>query len=283
MDPICQTELDEKAIQRSLRFRKAFSYLRTPIIRLFYNRLAKITAHEDIRFLNYGYDYSEAFPELTFDDPLETFSLALYYQAVEGIHLTDKTVVEVGSGRGGGADYLVKTFQPKSMVGIDLSEAAVALANQNYSNDRLRFLEGSADDLPVPDNSVDVVINVESSHCYGDLQAFYDEVYRVLKPGGLFAYTDFRFRRTVPQLAYILKQSPLKVVTYRDITQQVVSALDKDSERRLDLIHKYAKKKGEIKRISDFAAVKGTPIYNSFASGKRVYFRMLLQKPAANG
>ena len=37
-----------------------------------------------------------------------------------------------------------------------------------------------------------MVINVESSHCYGNFPKFVDEVYKVLKPGGIFAITDFR-------------------------------------------------------------------------------------------
>ena len=54
--------------------------------------------------------------------------------------------------------------------------------------------------LPFPDASFDVVINVESSHCYGHVDRFFAEVARVLRPGGWFLYTDFRGATDMPAL-----------------------------------------------------------------------------------
>ena len=49
-----------------------------------------------------------------------------------------------------------------------------------------------AESLPLGDASVDVLVNVESSHCYGNFQKFIAEVHRVLKVGGVFLFADFR-------------------------------------------------------------------------------------------
>ena len=55
--------------------------------------------------------------------------------------------------------------------------------------------QGSALDLPFPDASFDVVLNVEASNDYGDRRRFFREVARVLKPDGIFLYADsFRSR-----------------------------------------------------------------------------------------
>ena len=82
--------------------------------------------------------------------------------------------------------------------GLDVAASAVAFCRATYGeSDRLRFVEGSALDLPFPDASFDVVLNVEASNDYGDRRDFFSEVARVLKPDGMFLYTDsFRTQRT---------------------------------------------------------------------------------------
>ena len=54
--------------------------------------------------------------------------------------------------------------------------------------------------LPLENNSKDIIYNVESSHCYGNVEAFVKEVYRSLKAGGNFCWTDFRDKDTMEKL-----------------------------------------------------------------------------------
>lgn len=56
----------------------------------------------------------------------------------------------------------------------------------------IRLMEGRAERLPIRDASVDILLNVESSHLYADMDAFLREVFRVLKPGGYFCWADLR-------------------------------------------------------------------------------------------
>ena len=51
--------------------------------------------------------------------------------------------------------------------------------------------------LPFDNESFDVLYNVESSHCYSDMEDSSMKLYRVLKPGGYFAWTDFRDEKTM--------------------------------------------------------------------------------------
>jgi len=101
--------------------------------------------------------------------------------------------LEVGSGRGGGAAYTKRRFEPKSMLGLDLSAKSVNFCNQYHSIDSLSFTCGNAQSLPFDDNSFDVVLNVESSLVYPDVDRFLEEVVRVLRPNGYFLYTDIRY------------------------------------------------------------------------------------------
>ena len=56
----------------------------------------------------------------------------------------------------------------------------------------LSFKVGDSENIPLEKSSVDIVINVESSHCYGSFSGFLKEVSRVLRPGGRFLFCDFR-------------------------------------------------------------------------------------------
>src|SRR5690606_30025341 len=101
-------------------------------------------------------------------------------------------LLEVGSGRGGGARHIAETLKPASYTGMDIAPSAVDLANKMHALPNLKFIQGSAENIPLADNSVDVVINVESCHAYGSVSKFFSEVKRVLKPGGYFLMVDFR-------------------------------------------------------------------------------------------
>ena len=99
-------------------------------------------------------------------------------------------LLEVSCGRGGGLNaFLVGRARACSTPpGSTSPRAPIAFCRATYGeNDRLRFVEGSALDLPFPDASFDVVLNVEASNDYGDRPRFFAEVARVLKPDGVFA------------------------------------------------------------------------------------------------
>ena len=191
--------------------------------------------------------------------------------------LENKEVLEVGSGRGGGASWIAKTMKPSSLIGLDFSREAVSLCNKWYDQENLDFREGNAQDLPFQKNSFDVVYNVESSHCYGDMSKFVSEVFRVLKNGGNFCWTDFRDEETMKKTEKMFTNSGFSIASKKEITQEVIQALDMINDTKKERISKLVPR--TIRRsFETFAGVQGTPVYESFKSGKLRYYRYQLIK-----
>jgi SAM-dependent methyltransferase len=246
--------------------------------RALYNYLARSQRSDDWTFMNYGYAAPDGntLPLEPSDEP-DRHCIQLYYHVVGSLNLEQSTVVEVGSGRGGGASFIKRYLRPGQMIGVDLSINAVKLCKQRHSIAGLEFRVGDAESLPFDDASIDAVVNVESSHCYPSFEKFAGEVYRVLRPGGHFLYADFRDRASAETWRKALQGSGLSLLTETDITSNVLTALDRDNDRKLALIHRMVPKPLQPS-FNDFAGMKGTVVYEGFRAGQLVYRSFVLQK-----
>jgi len=178
-----------------------------------YQFMAGYYQKQDWTFMNYGYapDDEVETPTLEADDEINRYCIQLYHHVANAINLKGLKVLEVGSGRGGGANYIKRYLNPAQMVGVDFSDKAVDLCREHYCVEGLSL------------------------------------------------------------------RAEMKRIRRKDITPNVLEALDADHERRIAHIRRGAPKILD-KLLQEFAGTKGAGIYKAFKDRAVVYQSFILQK-----
>ncbi len=260
-------------------FLKISPRLKRTVWKKLYQYLAKKYPTAEWPYMNYGYescDQPMAIP-LKEGEENDRYMIQLYHHVATAVDLRDKDVVEIGSGRGGGSSYIKRYLTPKTMIGIDYSKNAIKFSNNHHSEEGLSFMHGDAENLPLSNESVDVIVNVESSHCYGSMKKFVEQVHRVLRPSGYFLFADLRPSEEIEQLDKTFNDAGFEVLKKELISKEVVHAMEAFHEYKLAFFQNMVK--GWLKKpLNDFAGVKGSNIHKELSNGKMVYYHYVLRK-----
>ena len=256
------------------RFAHLPTWVRLPLWRYWHNMMIRWdTDYQALSFMNYGYAPIDE-PDLVLneEDQRERFGAHLYHVAVSHMPVQNKELLEVSSGRGGGASYITRYLRPKRYVGLDISKRNVDACTRVYGHiPGLSFQCGRAEELPFPDASFDHVLSVEASRAYGDVRSFFREVRRVIRETGSFFLTDMRHAEEIDELRSTLAECGFRVQEAMDIGPNVVAALDRDNQRKVELMKRKVPSMF-LSAFSEFAGTKGSERYAEFADKRVRYF-----------
>jgi len=226
-------------------------------------------------FLNYGYvpDLSPQFAAVAVSDHyLNRNSVRLVLELIGDCPVDGRSVLDVGCGRGAIPHVLTQFFQPASVVGLDLSPAAISFCRRAHRDPRLRFEVGDSENLPFADESFDILTNLESSSCYPNVDAFYREVYRVLAPDGHFLYSDCFPPNRFREARVYLEGIGLQVEQDRDITSNVLLSCDEVARQRVQAY------RGASPELETFLGAPGSQYYEDMRAGRWTYRILRLRR-----
>jgi SAM-dependent methyltransferase len=230
-------------------------------------RLEAVGVADSSFFLNYGYLPTASDNEAAFAIREGTFnanSVRLVFEVIGSIDLNDRTIVEIGCGRGGNSRVVAEKFSAE-VVGIDMSSEAIAFCRKTHLNGSIDFHVGDALNLPLADGFCDAVLNVESSHSYGNLPKFLNEVRRICRPGAWFLHTDFLSPEDWDYVRMRLQALGFVTEADRDITANVLASRDQASSN-------WEQVYGDgNSRVANFLALPGSAIYEQMRAGLLEY------------
>lgn len=257
--------------------------LRKLIWRWSYNLFSSKARGPAWDFLNFGYvcEATEKRPELDADDEKNRLCIQLYHLLSGFVDVRGRQVLEVGCGRGGGSAYIAKYLEPALITGMDLSKNAIRYCRERHVARNTSYQVGAAENLPFDDDRFDVVLNIESSHCYASVEKFFHEVARVLKTDGIFFWADVNAARNddrrLSNVGSIVVPSTLKLLHEEDITRKVVPAMDLLSDERERALTDMFPGIFREATLEDFG-IKGTEFYRDMVEGRIIYLVRVYKK-----
>jgi len=107
----------------------------------------------------------------------------LHRYAITNTYVKDKIVLDIASGEGYGTSLISK--HASFVYGVDIDKESIALAKLKYKAENIEFLEGSTSNIPLADNSVDVVVSFETIEHHDEHEKMMLEIKRILKSEGI--------------------------------------------------------------------------------------------------
>ncbi|MDA0349416.1 MAG: class I SAM-dependent methyltransferase [Verrucomicrobia bacterium] len=228
-----------------------------------------------------GFQVGEEYGE----NAISRLGLELYHYVAQQYptYFSEKRLLEIGRGRGGGAAYIADRFQPKSVVGIDFSTQSIRLSKNRYKANNLSFEIGDASDLRFDNASFDFLLSIETSHMIQQKEKFFSEAFRITKPGGCFMYLDFIYAKpssdhSIEKVELAIQQTDWHISRHIDLTESVLEALKTASPIREALIEKKCPRLLR-NQFKEFCMTSQSNTYRAFVEGRTKYYFYVLKKP----
>uniref|UniRef100_A0A914WKJ4 Methyltransferase type 11 domain-containing protein n=1 Tax=Plectus sambesii TaxID=2011161 RepID=A0A914WKJ4_9BILA len=241
-----------------------------------------------LRFMNYGFAAITEGDEKALahkrailkEEPEDEHTNINLYERTLALHplhphkLDGLDLLEISCGHGGGLQWIERAHPTlKSVRGMDMTIVDTMGG---------KVFQGNAYNVPLADESVDIVLNVESSHCYDDQPRFLRNCYRILRPGGYFLWTDIR---PVGIFADFWINDPVDagfelVGPILDWNEQIVKSLDQKSKLVFSKFSEHWYTRMFNFFWATFWGLPNTGMYRSIVDRKFLYRAAAWKKPA---
>lgn len=238
---------------------------------------------ETMIFLNYGAAPTRGEVRLSWLKPKHRdyrYYVHLLTRVLDRTSLKGKDILDVGCGRGGHAWIMAEYLGAHRVVGVDFSKESVKFAKKHHRVPSLSFVKADAHDLPFADASFDVVLNIASSSMYRDRGTFYREVWRVLRPGGVFCYSDAV--QVGKEKAYVraLTRQGFEIAKQTDMTNELVAGIRKNAPIIKKLIFRPGLCREPIESAMSMMYGANVVGQGKLLSGKIRFYSWKIRKPA---
>jgi len=239
--------------------------------------LANTSFEELATHFNYGYVANDqpqhSAAELP-EDMLNRNTIKLVLEVIGGHDINGRKILDVGCGRGGTISTINTYYSTQGVVGLDITPTNIAFCQRRFAKGNTSFLVGDAEGLPFNEGTFDFVIDIESSCLYPNLFNFYRGVFRILRRGGYFLYTDMfnsdyleRNLEFLQGLGFVLERN-------QDITSNVLLSRDEIANWYVRALNAGQDETG----FMQFLAAPGSEIYDSLKNGLLSYRILNLRK-----
>lgn len=203
-------------------------------------------------------------------------SLSLLDEIVDGIDMNGSTILETACGRGGNIRALCRKFKPEAIIGLDLTPSNIAFCQRSIRHQQSMFCVGDAERLPFADSTFDYVLNIEAADLYPNINLFFDESFRVLKPGGMLLFAEDLPLEKYEESEIYVREKGFEIRRNRDITRNVIHACELSISTRLRLLNETS---CDDEDVYASMAAPGTRLMEEMKNGTRQYRIVQLVKP----
>ena len=196
-----------------------------------YKDIHNIFGNSQVAFMNHGFSpTSEDLSDVPF-----RHQASLYSEAVSKMDLSGKNILEIGCGRGGGSQWISKNNNISSYHACDISEESIEFCKKNNDLENVFYSVMDSQNLNYEENSFDLIICIESSHAYKNMELFFENARRVLKETGQlvlldnYVLGDIAVEKQLMSLESVKRSAQgFSVLEYKDITDNVKEACRQD-------------------------------------------------------